>query len=100
MNTIHLTQTPKKYTKPDFDYEAAFKEGWTISDCGTYANGDPHKELQKLDNPQNGHAFKEDRDAWTHVVARARKGSVLHIQALDLIDRRERLAIETHCGTW
>jgi hypothetical protein len=88
-----------KHANPSFDYEAAFREGWTISDRGTYANGETHIELQKLDNLQIS-PFKEDRDAWTHVVMRARNGSPLHIHALDLVDRRERLAIEAHCGIW
>jgi hypothetical protein len=99
MSTLQLTRT--KEANPSFDCKAAWREGWTIRNCGTYASGEARIELQRIDNPQDSSlAFKEDRDAWAHVVVRARKGSPLHIQALDLVDRRERMAIEAHCGTW
>jgi hypothetical protein len=85
----------------DFYYEAAHREGWTVSDYGRFKDGSPHIELQKLDNPKDGAAiFAEDREVWAHVVQQARTGSPLHIQALDLIDRRERLTIETAFGHW
>jgi hypothetical protein len=99
MSTLQLTRT--KDANPSFDFEAAFREGWTIRNYGSYTKGEARIELQKLDDPHNSSlAFKEDRDAWVHVVACARAGSLLHLQALDLIDSRERLAIEVHCGAW
>lgn len=82
-----------------FDHDAARRDGWTLSDCGRYRDGAPHIELRKFDNPEYCR-FREDKDAWAHVVAKARAGSLLHIQALELIDRRERLAIEVSLGTW
>jgi hypothetical protein len=86
-------------TLENFDIEAAHREGWTISDCGTYSDGAPHIELQKLEqSPEASSKFREDRDAWAHVVTNARKRSFLHLQALSLVDRRERLAIFAHCG--
>lgn len=84
-----------------FDHDAARRDGWAVSDCGRYRDGAPRIELQKFDNPESGLCkFREDKEAWAHVVARARAGSLLHIQALDLVDRRERLAIESSMGTW
>lgn len=88
-------------TLKSFDYQAAHRDGWTISDLGRFKDGTPHVELQKLDRPRDGAPrFHEDKEAWAHVVAKARAGSVLHSQALDLVDRRERLAIETLFGPW
>ncbi len=85
----------------DFDYEAARNDGWTLSDCGFYSDGARRVELQKHDDPPSGApSFREDRNAWLHVVVQARGGSPLHCRALDLIDCRERLAIEPVCGLW
>ncbi|WP_024881824.1 hypothetical protein [Methylosinus sp. LW3] len=84
-----------------FDHDAARRDGWVISDCGSYRDGAPRIELQKFDNPEQGPPkFRDDREAWSHVVARARTGSALHIRALDLVDRRERSAIEAAFGPW
>jgi hypothetical protein len=84
-----------------FDHYAAHREGWALSDCGVYSDGSRRIELQKIDNPSSGSAvFREDREAWLHVVHCARGGSFLHARALELIDRREKLAIEAHCGSW
>jgi len=84
-----------------FDHDAARRDGWVISDCGNYRDGAPHIELQKFDDPKQGPPkFRDDREAWSHVVARARAGSALHIRALDLVDRRERSAIEAAFGPW
>ena len=50
----------------NFDHEAARREGWALSDCGSYGDGTPHIELQKLDNPPSGAPrFSEDKDAWS-----------------------------------
>ena len=66
-----------------------------------YRDDAPHIELQKFDDPKQGPPkFRDDREAWSHVVARARAGSALHIRALDLVDRRERFAIEAAFGPW
>ncbi len=84
-----------------FDHESAHRDGWTIADCGAYSDGSRRVELQRLNNPPPGSpAFAEDRDAWLHVVQQARSGSFLHNHALQLVDRRQRLGIEAHCGTW
>ena len=42
----------------------------------------------------------DDRDAWLHVVTRARAGSALHRAALDAVDDTERMLIEAACGAW
>ena len=64
MTTIELTKPRYENAGLTFDYEAAKKEGWTISDCGTYTDGSPRIELQKIDNPETGgRTFSEDRDA-------------------------------------
>lgn len=84
-----------------FDHDAARRDGWIISDCGKYRDDAPRIELQKFDDPEQGPPkFRDDREAWSHVVARARAGSVLHMRALDLVDRRERFAIEAAFGPW
>lgn len=84
-----------------FDLRRAHREGWTLSLLGISSDGSPRVELRKLDNPPPGiPAFPQDKDAWTHVVARAREGSLPHRQALDLVDARERLAIEVFQGAW
>jgi len=84
-----------------FDYDAAHAEGWTLSNLGRYQDRTPHIELQRLDRRKAADGgFSSDRDAWTHVVKRAREGSLLHLAALSLIDRRERLVITAHCGPW
>ncbi|MBY6240482.1 hypothetical protein [Methylosinus sp. Sm6] len=83
------------------DHDAARRDGWVISDCGSYRDGAPRIELQKFDNSEQGSpSFRDDREAWAHVVARVRAGSALHMQALDLVDRRERFAIEAAFGHW
>ena len=99
-----LTQTAP--TAP-FDHAAAAKEGWAVVDCGPSFEGAPQAQLQRLDappdckpvNPLRGAAV-EDRDAWAHVVARARAGSALHRAALDAVDDVERMLIEASCGAW
>lgn len=58
----------------DFDREAARRDGWTLSDCGFYNDGARHIELQKDDDPPLGaRYFREDREAWLHVIAQARR---------------------------
>ncbi len=97
----HATARSTKHEDPldAFDHEAAHRDGWTISDCGTYSDGSSRVELQKLDSPPPGSpTFPEDRDVWVHVVQHARRGSFLHSRALELVDRREKLAIDAHCG--
>lgn len=85
----------------NFDCSRAHREGWTLSDLGRFKDDSPHVELQKLDKPINGvRIFHEDKEAWAFVVAQARTGSLFHIQALSLIDRRERKGIETLFGCW
>ncbi|MEK8121615.1 hypothetical protein WOB59_00395 [Methylocystis sp. IM4] len=100
INSVTIATT--QFTSLDyFDHDAAHCDGWALSDCGSYADGSPRVELQKLDNPPTGTPmFSEDRAAWAHVVARARAGSFLHLEALELVDRRERLAIEATAGVW
>lgn len=108
MNQIHrpiaLAPTPNAKAEPSlfaFDFDAAHAEGWTLSDLGRYKDGAPHVELQKLDRLSAAEGgFASDRDAWAHVVKRAREGSPLHIGALALIDRREKLGVAAHCGGW
>jgi hypothetical protein len=85
----------------DFDFERAKRENWTLSDLGRFKDGSPHVELQRIDKPPvGGRVFFDDKAAWGYVVAQARAGSLFHRQALDLVDRRERLGIETLHGTW
>ena len=84
-----------------FDYEAAHGEGWTISEAAPCAPGRPGIQLQRMDSPEMGEpTFADDRDAWTHVVQRAREGSANHRLALTLIDPVERCLIEGLNGSW
>ncbi|MBU3887945.1 hypothetical protein [Methylosinus sp. KRF6] len=93
--------TAATFSLDAFDHDAARRDGWVISDCGNYRDGAPRIELQKFDDPEEGPPkFRDDREAWGHVVARARAGSVRHLRALDLVDRRERFAIEAAFGPW
>ena len=86
--------------QPDALAEAE-AEGWTVFDCGTHFDGRPNIQLQRVDDPVDGQArFAADVDAWTHVVARARAGSALHLTALAAIDPAERHMIRTLCGDW
>jgi len=97
----HKTRIPTGGSLDDFDYEAARRDGWTLVDCGYYGDGARRIELRKHERPPFGApCFREDRDAWLHVATRAHSGSPLHCAALDLIDRRERLAIDAACGLW
>ena len=94
-------RNPNEITIDNFDYEAAHQEGWTLFNYGHYKDGVPHVQIQKLDKLKATEGgFSSDLDAWTHVVEHARQGSPLHMAALNLVDRRERLGITAHCGTW
>ena len=58
-------------------------------------------QLQREDYPEGREpTFATDRDAWEHVVTRARAGSAPHRAALDAVDAAERLLIEAACGAW
>ena len=77
-----------------------WREGWTVAACDPHANGSACIQLQRLDRMLDGRrpVFASDGDAWQHVVARARAGSLLHAAALALVDRHERRLIEAACG--
>lgn len=95
METLQATPTAP------FDHDAAAREGWAVVACGPTFEGAFERQLQRLDTPPGGGpAFAEDRDAWLHVVSRARAGSVLHRAALDAVDEVERMLIEATWGYW
>ena len=106
MLTINSTRPPATCgaalpSIASFDFNRAHREGWTLFSSGAARQGSARVELRKLDRPRGGiPAFRHDKDAWAHVVARAREGSRLHRLALDLVDARERLAITTFHGPW
>jgi hypothetical protein len=82
-----------------FRSKMARAEGWDIFDCGVRDDGTPHVELQRVDSPAAGTSrFDTDHAAWEHVVGRARKGSALHVQALQMVDATERNLIQAFCG--
>ena len=84
-----------------FDYEAAHREGWTVSEAAPAGPGQAGIQLQRLDSPESSDpVFADDRDAWTHVVSRAREGSPMHRQGLALIDDVERCLIEGLHRSW
>ena len=84
-----------------FDHDAAAREGWNVFDCDLDLDGRPQLQLQHIDAPADGTPpFPDDRDAWEHVVTRARAGSALHRAALDAVDDTERMLIEAACGAW
>jgi hypothetical protein len=82
-----------------FCSEMARAEGWDIFDCGERDDGTPYIELQRVNSPAAGTLrFETDHAAWEHVGARAREGSGLHAQALQLVDATERKLIQAFCG--
>ena len=84
-----------------FDTAAAAREGWALFDCGPDRDGRPQIQLQREGAPEDREPpFPDDRDAWLHVVTRARAGSALHRAALDAVDDTERMLIEAACGAW
>jgi hypothetical protein len=86
----------------EFDHAAARRDGWVLADLGTYPDGKPRIEIQAYIPPRyiGKRTFTCDRNAWDHVVKEARAGSALHLQALDLIDPRERMVIEASTEAW
>ena len=84
-----------------FDNADAAREGWALFECGPDPEGRPQIQLQREDAPEDREPpFADDRDAWLHVVTRARAGSTLHRAALDAVDDTERMLIEAVCGAW
>ena len=84
-----------------FAYDAAHREGWTVSEAEPEGQAVCGIQLQRLDNLEHSQpVFADDRDAWKHVVSRAREGSSLHRQALEMIDDVERFLIEAADGAW
>lgn len=84
-----------------FDHAAAAREGWSVAEAEDLSDGTPGVQLQRIDCPEDGQPiFRDDVDAWMHVVARARTGSRLHRRALALVDKVERALIEITCGAW
>lgn len=84
-----------------FDHVAARRDGWDVFDCGPDPEGRPQIQLQREDAPEDREPpFASDRDAWEHVVTRARAGSALHRAALDAVNDTERMLIEAACGAW
>lgn len=95
------TAIPPEPDNISFDHAAAAREGWTVSEAEALADGTPGVQLQRIDCPEDGQpSFRDDVDAWQHVVARARTGSRLHRRALALVDKVERALIEITCGAW
>lgn len=84
------------------DQKATIAEGWAVFDCGQHHDGTPRVEIQRIDYPDDGSEprFRDDQDAWKHVVSRAREGSALHLAALGLVDAFERASIEARFGSW
>ena len=86
-------------TTASFDFTAAHREGWTVSEAEPNTDGTPGVQLQRLDDPEDGEPrFPGDKEVWRHVVAHARAGSDLHRQALVLVDPYELFLIEATCG--
>jgi len=100
--TVAAQREPQHEPAPavQFDTLAAWREGWTVSECGSHPDGIACIQLQRLDCPDDGSepVFASDGDAWKHVLDRARAGSRLHVAALALVDRHERRLIEVACG--
>jgi hypothetical protein len=85
----------------NFDHAAARGEGWDLVHSGHLTDGSPNVTIQHIIKEDEPHPiFPNDPTAWAHVVRLARDGSHLHIQALELACRIERLGIEASCGTW
>ena len=84
-----------------FDYEAAHREGWTLSET-TDLTGTPLVQLQALDRETlpSGTAtlLPSDRAAWNIVAAGARAGSALHQDAYKRLSDIEQALIEIVFG--
>ncbi|MGI4956441.1 MAG: hypothetical protein ACRYGI_02410 [Janthinobacterium lividum] len=84
-----------------FDYEAAQREGWTLSETCDLT-GKPLVQLQALDQHAVPSGFAtllpSDRAAWDLVVIGARAGSAIHRDALARVSALERTLIETVFG--
>lgn len=65
---------------PEFDNVQAFREGWSIFECGGSDSG-PF-QLQRVDDLE---VFPSDDEAWTYVINKAREGSAYHKGALDYL---------------
>lgn len=106
LSPIFFDHPPQTAMSPDpgdipFDHSAAAREGWSVAEAEELADGTPGVQLQRIDCPEDGQPiFRDDVDAWRHVVARARTGSRLHRRALALVDKVERALIEITCGAW
>lgn len=69
----------------DFDNTQAMREGWCISDCGSYHDtlGNPRPyQLQRLDELE---VFDGDQEAWAFVKQKANEGSEYHKSALNFL---------------
>ncbi len=98
---VTVTAAFSSASQPAYSCDQPRREGWGIFDCGVRDDGTPHRELQRIDSPDDGHPpFTDDGAAWDHVVSQARLGSLIHQQALGLVDDIERCAIEARCGWW
>lgn len=85
-----------------FDLAQASAEGWGVFDCGLREDHTSRIEIQRIDFPDDGSEapFTDDQQAWQYVLYRAQAGSVLHLQALRMVDPIERLVIEGIFGWW
>ena len=82
-----------------FQAGLAAAEGWCLLDLGTGLDAQPRHELRCLSGRHGARPrFSTDEQAWRHIVAQARTGSVLHLHALLLADPAERLLIRRWCG--
>jgi hypothetical protein len=99
INPVQLLSKNGRATGHLLDPSDPQAEGWDVFDCGFRDDGTPRVELQRLDSPARGTpAFRDDKDAWEHVVRQARAGSRPHQRALQMLDPFERFAIEAACG--
>lgn len=99
--SLTATRAHQPASQPPYSNDQPRREGWGIFDCGVREDGTQHRELQRIDCPDDGQPpFGDDGAVWDHVVAQARSGSTVHQQALALVDPIERCSIEARCGWW
>lgn len=98
---LNMVETLPPDPLAGFDYDAAQREGWTLSETCDLT-GKPAVQLQALERHElpSGVAalLPTDRAAWDLVVIRAQNGSALHRDALARFDDVERALIEAVFG--
>jgi hypothetical protein len=83
-----------------FDHASAQAEGWDVVEKNVENTSQKSTQIKAVAGSDDVARFSDDREAWAHVVARAREGSHFHRAALKRVDNVERAVIEIAHGRW